>query len=124
MTMLRQRLIMASAGVSAAGILGKMFANMVGLQSTNWLLAVGSGAGAACAALWIHYKNEQQRHLLDMSQTLYFQNIINNRGLLSVLVDKAEEEVFKSILITYFFLLTNQPKLLTNDEASTEEETG
>jgi hypothetical protein len=40
---------------------------------------------------------------------LYFKNIANNRGLLTLLVDRAEDELFKKLALTYSFLLANRP---------------
>jgi hypothetical protein len=46
---------------------------------------------------------------VDLSRMLYFKNIANNRSLLTLLVDRAEDETFKEALLTYTFILKNRP---------------
>ena len=55
-----------------------------------------------------------------MNRTLYYNNIANNRGLLALLVDRAEDELFKEAIATYTFLLTHrQPSI--HDLPSSEQ---
>ena len=61
-------------------------------------------------------------YLTDVNRTLYYNNIANNRGLLALLVDRAEDELFKEALLAYTFLLTHrQPSIhdqLSKDQTS------
>jgi hypothetical protein len=54
------------------------------------------------------YKNRRNAYLADLNRLLYFKNVANNRGLLALLVDRAEDESFKEALLTYTFLLSNR----------------
>lgn len=42
----------------------------------------------------------------------FIQNIANNRGLLTLLVDRAEDETFKEALLSYAFLLLSRPAMM------------
>lgn len=53
---------------------------------------------------WNAYKNKRNSYLLSLSKLLYFKTVANNRALLALIVDRAEDETFKSNLITYTFL--------------------
>ena len=53
---------------------------------------------------WNAYKNKRNSYLLSLSKLLYFKTLANNRALLALIVDRAEDETFKSALITYTFL--------------------
>lgn len=67
--------------------------------------------GLACAAIigakgWVGYKNKKNRYLAKISRTLYFKTIANNRGVLTLLTDRAQDEEFKECLLAYLFLLS------------------
>ena len=55
----------------------------------------------------IVYKNLRNRCILDLSQTLYFKSVANNHALLALIVDRAEDEIYKYSLLTYAFLHKN-----------------
>ena len=50
------------------------------------------------------YKNMRNRYVLDMSQTLYFKSVANNHALLTLIIDRAEDEIYKSALLLYAVL--------------------
>ena len=70
------------------------------------LLATGIVGGAAFKS-WTGYKNKKIKHIMDLSQSLYFTNLDNNKGVLQSAVDQAEDEENKEALLAYFFLLTS-----------------
>ena len=53
---------------------------------------------------WNAYKNKRNSYLLSLSRLLYFKTVANNRALLALIVDRAEDETFKSTLAAYTFL--------------------
>ena len=53
---------------------------------------------------WSIYKNMRNAYLCNWSQTLYFKSIANNHALLTLTVDRAEDEVYKSALLIYSIL--------------------
>eukprot|EP00058_Branchiostoma_floridae_P008591 XP_002594079.1 hypothetical protein BRAFLDRAFT_68480 [Branchiostoma floridae] len=67
---------------------------------------------------WTVYKNRRNLYLLELSRTLYFKNVSSNRGLLTALVDRAQEESVKQALLVYTFLLgrTSPLELEAEDE--------
>jgi hypothetical protein len=68
---------------------------------------IGMGiAGLIGARGWIGYKNKRNKYLANLSRTLYFKTISNNRGVLTLLTDRGQDEEFKECLLAYAFLLS------------------
>ena len=68
---------------------------------------VGLGlAGLIGARGWLGYKNKRNAYLVNLSRTLYFKTVSNNRGVLTLLTDRAQDEEFKESLLVYLFLLS------------------
>lgn len=63
-------------------------------------------AGLIGARGWIGYKNKRNSYLVNLSRTLYFKTVSNNRGVLTLLTDRAQDEEFKESLLAYSFLLS------------------
>jgi hypothetical protein len=53
---------------------------------------------------WDKFKSRKMLFLKMLSENLYFRNIDNNEGVLTRLIDEAEEEEHKETLLAYFFL--------------------
>lgn len=53
---------------------------------------------------WLNFKNRKLRFLKLLSDSLYFKNLDNNEGVFLRLVDQAEEEESKELLLAYAFL--------------------
>ena len=111
-------LVTSLASIAAVSILAKVVTLLAHLH-IDWMLIFTGVTGAAGVASWTSYKNRHLQYVNDLSRTLYFKNIANNRGLLTLLVDRAEDELFKEALLVYTFLLTNRApssKLKDDDE--------
>lgn len=78
-------------------------ADLVKVQWT-WL-GVGL-AGILATRAWIGYKNKRNQYLANLATTLYFKTVANNRGVLTLLADRAQDEEFKEALLAYVFLLS------------------
>ena len=78
-------------------------ADLVKVQWT-WL-ALGL-AGAIGARAWIGYKNKRNHYLANLATTLYYKTVANNRGVLTLLADRAQDEEFKEAILAYVFLLS------------------
>ncbi|XP_022097550.1 transmembrane protein 143-like [Acanthaster planci] len=78
----------------------------------DWTLITASVTGLMALSAWNKYKNRRTRYMMQLSRTLYFKNVANNRGVLTLLVDRAQEETFKEALLTYVFLLAEKPPSL------------
>jgi hypothetical protein len=50
------------------------------------------------------YQTTRQKYSLNLAQSLYYQNLDNNAGVLFRLIDEAEEQEFREALLAYFFL--------------------
>lgn len=57
---------------------------------------------------WGKFKNRRMLFIKELSENLYFRNLDNNEGVLTRLVDEAEEEECKEALLAYFFLLRHK----------------
>ena len=57
------------------------------------------------------YKNKQIRFQKNVTETLFYRNIANNSGVFKYLIDAAEEEECKEIILVYYHLLTSKTPL-------------
>ncbi len=48
------------------------------------------------------------KYMMVLSQSLYFHNLDNNQGVISYLIDTAEEEECKEAILAYYFLATHK----------------
>ena len=78
-------------------------ADLVKVQWT-WL-ALGL-AGAMGARAWIGFKNKRNHYLAHLATILYYKTVANNRGVLTLLTDRAQDEEFKEAVLAYVFLLS------------------
>ena len=68
---------------------------------------VGLGvAGLIGARGWMGYKNKRNKYMVNLSRTIYFKMVSNNRGVVTLLTDRAQDEEFKEALLAYVFLLS------------------
>lgn len=63
------------------------------------------GLGIFVVRQWDKFNNRKMLFLKMVSENLYFRNIDNNDGVLTRLVDEAEEEEHKEAMLAYYFLL-------------------
>lgn len=98
---------------------------MLGLQAghVNWPSLVAALSGLVGLGLflfhqWDKFKSRKILFLRMLSENLYFLNIDNNEGVLTRLIDEAEEEEHKEALLAYHFL-RREPGL---DAASLDRE--
>lgn len=77
------------------------------------LLGLAAGMGTLGAFLWKQYdkfKNRKIRFMKSLSDQLYFRNLDNNAGVFHRLVDAAEEEECKEVILAWWLLLiTGKP---------------
>ncbi|MEW6350687.1 MAG: TMEM143 family protein [Thermodesulfobacteriota bacterium] len=75
------------------------------LQELAAVLAGGLALGGFCVQQWMKYKNKLYEFQKDLSDNLYFRNLVNNEGVFHSIVDSAEEEDCKEAFLAYYFLL-------------------
>ncbi len=88
------------------------------------LLALATGLFTLGAYLWKQYSTFKNRKILFMkrlTESLYFKNLDNNAGVLFSLVDAAEEEECKEVLLAYHTLLTAGPMTAPQIDAHVEQ---
>ena len=57
------------------------------------------------------YKNKQIKFQKSVTETLFYRNIANNSGVFKYIIDAAEEEECKEIILAYYHLLTSEKPL-------------
>lgn len=57
------------------------------------------------------YKNKQIKFQKNVTETLFFRNLASNAGVFGTLIDAAEEEECKEIILVYYHLLTSNDSL-------------
>lgn len=82
------------------------------LISCATILAVFAGFGFK---QYVKYKNKRISFLKSVTDTLFFKGLDTNAGVLNMLIDSAEEEESKEVILAYYHLLCN-PQGLTEEE--------
>lgn len=72
------------------------------------LLSVGFMLGSYAFKQYMNYKNKRLKFLKNVTDTLFFKSLDCNAGVFHRLVDEAEEEETKEIILVYYFLLTHK----------------
>lgn len=107
MNVIDKSIVTGSIVVASGGVIAKIIAVLASVN-VDWMLLITLAAGTIGAQAWKSYMDRRNAYLTDVSRTLYFKNVTNNRGLLAMLVDRAEDEIFKQALLSYTFLLTTR----------------
>ncbi|GAB1601957.1 transmembrane protein 143-like isoform X1 [Argonauta hians] len=100
-------IITASISIAVTGVLAKILTTLVELKF-QWSFVSGLILSLIAVRIWTVYKNRKNSYLVKLSQMLYYKNLANNRSLLTMLVDRAEDESFKEAMIIYTFLMARQ----------------
>ncbi|XP_074644094.1 transmembrane protein 143-like isoform X2 [Tubulanus polymorphus] len=108
MTKFDQGILTLTISIGMIGVMVK-FVTMLAHFHVQWSLIMTGAAVLVAARSWTVYKNKRNLYLADLNRMLYYKNLANNRGLLTLLVDRAEDESFKEALLAYTFLLTRRP---------------
>jgi hypothetical protein len=109
-------------GVIIFLVFGPSFAEQLGLipneedvnNMTRILVAALSmviALGGFAVKQYNNYKNKQLKFQKDVTETLFFKNISTNGGVFQALIDAAEEEECKEIMLVYYHLLTSKTPL-------------
>jgi hypothetical protein len=53
---------------------------------------------------WYSFQVSRQTYTLQLTQSLYYQNLDNNAGVMYRLLDEAEEQEIREVLLSYFYL--------------------
>ena len=99
-----KRFLVASTCVGVAVPLVRALPVLADVQAM-WLWG-GAGLAAFIAGrTWVGYKNRRNQYLANLATTLYYKTVANNRGVLTLLCDRAQDEELKEAILAYVFLL-------------------
>lgn len=74
-------------------------------------LSLGMALGGFAFKQYSKYKSKKIKFQKNVSDTLFFKNLANNDSVFQMLIDLAEEEECKEIILVYYHLLTSQNPL-------------
>jgi hypothetical protein len=96
--------VLSLAGVSLLNYGDDILGAVLG-ASNPWLLwIVASGAAGYGYQSWYGYQHTRQRYHLSLTESLYYQNLDSNAGVLTRLLDEAEEQEAREAILAYYFL--------------------
>lgn len=78
-------------------------------SSLAFLGLVGGTLGYGLRSFY-GYLQTKQKYQLNLTQSLYYQNLDNNAGAIFMLLNEAEEQEFRETALAYFMLLVRAPK--------------
>ncbi len=88
---------------SIAGSATKLTAQAIFTNPIGAALAIGGLAGVIYKQVK-DYISKRNKYMLKLAQRLYFHSLADNRGVLTLLVDRAGEEDVKEEMLLYYFL--------------------
>jgi hypothetical protein len=80
---------------------GALLAAAAGVYGILAVLGVTCGYGVRS---FYGYLQTKQKYQLNLTESLYYQNLDNNAGVISRLLDEAEEQENREALLAYFYL--------------------
>ncbi len=82
-------------------------------QMKQAIVAISAAAalGGFLMKQWTKYKNMRYEFQKELSDNLYFRNLVNNVGVFHSLIDSAEEEECKEAFIAYYFLRVTKEEM-------------
>ncbi|MBI3465851.1 MAG: DUF3754 domain-containing protein [Planctomycetes bacterium] len=110
-------------GSSITGIYGLIrmgITHLVGFKVT-WLM-ITLGAFSYAWQSFMGYRRTKANYVYSMTQQLYYQNLDNNAGVFCRVIDEAEEEETKEMILAYFFLWRHADGTWTPDRVGDEVE--
>ncbi len=116
------KFIVTAGGGTVSGIVGTATKVIAATNPITLAIAVAGFCGLIFRQV-SNFFNQRNRYMMVLAQNLYFHSLANNRGALTLLVDRAEEEDIKEEILLYTYLLHNDvpPLERTNAKSSIEE---
>jgi hypothetical protein len=101
---------------SVTGIfsLWKMIVEYVLLGKLKWLMVAVCTLAYAFQS-FLGYRRTKAAYLYSMTQQLYYQNLDNNAGAFCRLIDEAEDEETKEVILAFYFLWRDADQAWTPD---------
>jgi hypothetical protein len=77
--------------------------DIISSPNPMWLTAAATGVGYGYKSWYGYYQTRQSYHLT-LTRSLYFQNLDSNGGVVTRLLDEAEEQESRVVILAYFLL--------------------
>lgn len=108
--------IVIVVGLLVALITGKQaIANEDAMKGAIAFLSLLAVFGGFMFKQYVAYKNKRIAFLKNVTDTLFFKSLDSNSGVFNMVIDSAEEEECKEVILAYYHLLTN-PQGFTQEE--------
>jgi hypothetical protein len=108
-----------SSSVTGIFSLWKMVVEYVLLGKLKWLMIAIATLVYAFQS-FLGYRRTKAAYLYSMTQQLYYQNLDNNAGVFCRLIDEAEDEEIKEIILAFYFLWSDGDEPWTTDRLAQE----
>ena len=116
------KLIVTAGGGTLSGIVGTATKVLAATNPVTLIIAI-IGLGGIIFRQISNFFNQRNRYMMTLAQNLYFHSLANNRGALTLLLDRAEEEDIKEEILLYAYLVHNDVPFHQRDAAKSEIET-
>ena len=100
------KLGVTAGGGTLAGVVGAASKIVAATNPITLAIALGGLVGVVFRQV-MSFFNTRNKYMLALSQRLYFHSLADNRGVLTLLVDRGEEEDIKEEMLLYTFLLSH-----------------
>lgn len=97
------KLYVTAGGGTIGGLVG-VAAKIIVTTNPFTLLLAFFGLGGAIFRQVMNFFNQRNEYMRVLAQNLYFHNLANNRGALTLMLDRAEEEDIKEDMLLYSYL--------------------
>ncbi|XP_067936849.1 transmembrane protein 143-like [Watersipora subatra] len=96
-------MIITAIGLTGLAFLSKLVTVLAKI-SVSWPLVMAGFTSLLGVKGYWAYRSRCNNYMAALNKTLYYKNIANNRGLLTLVIDRAQDETFKETLLTYTFV--------------------
>ena len=98
------KFIVTAGGGTLSGIIGTATKVIAATNPITLAIAFAGFCGLIFRQV-SNFFNQRNRYMMVLAQNLYFHSLANNRGALTLLLDRAEEEDIKEEILLYTYLL-------------------
>lgn len=106
------RFAVTGGGGTLAGVIGAATKILVSLNPITLVMTLFGFAGVIVRQV-MSVLNQRTHYMMLLSRNLYFHNLSNNFGVITYMLDMAEDEEVKEAILAYYFLLQS-PQGLTS----------
>lgn len=85
-------------------------------------IALGAALGGLAVRQWSSYRNKYIQFLKDVGEQLFFRNLATNRAVFARLIESAEEEESKEMILVLYHLIKHSTREFTHAQLDTEIE--